>query len=128
MNNLRGIALMIGAMAMFTIADTCIKTMAQELPRGEILGIAGLSGMVFFAVMLGRGGEHLFDRRFFSRVILMRNSGEVFGTLGIFTALTLIPISTVSAIMQTAPLFATIGAALVLGEAVGWRRWVAIVV
>ena len=126
MNNLPGITLMIGAMAMFTLADTSIKTLSWELPRGEILALVGLSGLLFFGWMVVRSGERLFDRNFHSRLMLVRNTGEVIGTLGIFTALTLIPISTVSAIMQTAPLFATIGAALFLGEAVGWRRWVAI--
>lgn len=126
MNNLPGITLMIGAMAMFTLADTSIKTLSWELPRGEILALVGLSGLFFFGWMVVRSGERLFDRSFYSRLMLVRNTGEVIGTLGIFTALTLIPISTVSAIMQTAPLFATIGAALFLGEAVGWRRWVAI--
>jgi len=40
----------------------------------------------------------------------------------------LLPISSVSVIMQAAPLIATAGAALVLGQTVGWRRWSAITV
>ena len=58
----------------------------------------------------------------------LRNVGEMVGTLGYVTALTLIPISTASAILQATPLVVTLGAALFLAEPVGWRRWSAVVV
>ena len=44
------------------------------------------------------------------------------------TALSLMPIAEVTALGFTAPLFVTIGAALLLGETVGIRRWVAVAV
>jgi drug/metabolite transporter (DMT)-like permease len=40
----------------------------------------------------------------------------------------LIPLSTLSAVIQANPLLVTLGAALFLGEEVGWRRWSAIAV
>ena len=40
----------------------------------------------------------------------------------------LIPLATAAAILQTTPLMVTLGAALFLGEQVGWRRWIAICV
>ncbi|MDH3265302.1 MAG: DMT family transporter, partial [Paracoccaceae bacterium] len=60
--------------------------------------------------------------------VLVRNSAEFFGTIGFVTALSLIPISTASVILQASPLVVTIGAALFLAERVGWRRWTAILV
>ena len=42
------------------------------------------------------------------------------------TALSLVDISVVAAVFQATPLFITMGAALFLGEEVGWRRWSAI--
>ena len=42
--------------------------------------------------------------------------------------LTLIPLATLTTILQATPLLVTMGAALVLGEAVGWRRWTAILI
>jgi drug/metabolite transporter (DMT)-like permease len=44
------------------------------------------------------------------------------------TALVLLPLSLFSSILQAAPLVAAAGAALFLGERVGWRRWTAICV
>jgi drug/metabolite transporter (DMT)-like permease len=43
-----------------------------------------------------------------------------------FAAVTLLPLAEVIALNMTAPLFATLGAALFLGERVGRRRWIAI--
>jgi drug/metabolite transporter (DMT)-like permease len=41
-------------------------------------------------------------------------------------AITLVPLTTASAVFQAMPLAVTAGAALFLGERVGWRRWSAI--
>ena len=38
----------------------------------------------------------------------------------------LIPMSLLASILQATPLFVTLGAAISLGEKVGWRRWSAI--
>lgn len=45
-----------------------------------------------------------------------------------FTAVSLMPVADATAFTFTAPLFATLGAALVLKEQVGHRRWTAVVV
>ena len=42
------------------------------------------------------------------------------------TAISLMPLSTISSILQTVPLFITFGAVLIFKEKVGWRRWSAI--
>jgi drug/metabolite transporter (DMT)-like permease len=60
--------------------------------------------------------------------VILRNFGELLGTLGFVMAIALTPLSSASAILQATPLAVTLGAALFLGEAVGWRRWAAILV
>lgn len=50
------------------------------------------------------------------------------GMVAWFAALAYAPVGEVLAIGFLTPLFATMGAALVLGESVGWRRWTAIVI
>lgn len=44
------------------------------------------------------------------------------------TSLTLIPLTTASAVIQATPLVVAMGAAVFLGQSVGWRRWLAILV
>jgi drug/metabolite transporter (DMT)-like permease len=53
--------------------------------------------------------------------------GEVGGTVSFIAALQQLPIANVSAVLQAVPLAVTMGAALFLGEGVGWRRWLAII-
>jgi drug/metabolite transporter (DMT)-like permease len=60
------------------------------------------------------------------RPVMLRNAAEVLATVSFVFALSLIPLSTLSAVIQANPLLVTLGAALFLGEKVGWRRWLAI--
>lgn len=124
--NLRGIALMITAMAGFTIADSLIKAASQNLPVGQILAIVGTLGGAIFALLTRAQGHAVFSRDFFLGPVLLRNACEIWGTICYITALTLIDLSTASAIIQATPLAVTLGAVLLLGEKVHWRRWSAI--
>jgi drug/metabolite transporter (DMT)-like permease len=128
MENLRGAALMVLAMLGFAIEDMFIKLLAARLPTWQIIACLGIGAGGFFAVLLRARGEALFPRAVLSPLVLLRNLGELVGTLCFVTALALTPLAQASAILQALPLSVTLGAALFLGEAVGWRRWAAICV
>ena len=118
--------LMTAAMLVFAIADTWIKLASETLPTGEILMFMGLGGAAIFSVIATRRGDRIFTKAILNRSILLRALGEMVGTVGMITALALIPFSTTAAITQAIPLVITMGAALFLGETVGWPRWTAI--
>ncbi|MEX0970236.1 MAG: DMT family transporter [Paracoccaceae bacterium] len=126
MENLRGIILMVASMAGFAIEDMFIKLASDEVPVGQILMTLGIGGTIFFMVALRIRGERFWGRDLLSAAVSLRNLGEIIGSVGFVCALALMPISSASAILQAAPLAVTLGAALFLGEAVGWRRWSAI--
>lgn len=126
MDNLRGAALMTLAMLGFAIEDMIIKLMAGALPTWQIIGLMGIGGASVFALLTRWRGQVLFPRAAISPVVLLRNFGELVGTVGFVTAIALTPISSASAILQATPLAVTLGAALFLGDPVGWRRWSAI--
>ena len=63
-----------------------------------------------------------------SKLVLLRVISEVAATVGFLTALAHMPLANVTAILQALPLTVTMAAALFLGEPVGWRRWLAIMV
>jgi len=128
MENMRGILLMVASMAGFATADMFIKQVSGRIPVGEILLFTGLGGTVIFALWARRAGQGVIGRDFLSPLILLRNAGEMLGTFGFVTALALTPLSSTSAIFQATPLAVTLGAAVFLGEPVGWRRWSAIIV
>lgn len=125
-DNLRGSILMVLSMALFAIEDMFIKLLAGNLPVGQVLMLLGAGGAVIFAVIAARQGARLWSADLWHRAVLIRNGGEVVGTMGFITAIALTPLSSASAILQAMPLAVTLGAALFFGEAVGWRRWTAI--
>ncbi len=126
MENIRGMVLMTTAMLMFSVADALIKIASKTLPTGEILVFMGLGGAAIFSTISMRRGDRIFTKAILNRSILLRAVGEMVGTVGMITALALIPYSTTAAITQAIPLVITMGAALFLGETVGWPRWTAI--
>ena len=128
MDNMRGIMLMVLGMAGFAAEDMFIKLAAGQLPVGEILLVLGLAGALIFAIYARLNGTSVISRGFFHPAVVVRNLAEMLGGLCFVTALSLIPLATATTILQATPLLVTMGAALVLGEAVGWRRWTAILV
>lgn len=116
------------AMFMFAIADALIKVTSTALPIGEIMIFMGLGGATIFGGISAQRGDRFFTTAMLDRSIILRSLGEIVGAIGMFTALALIPFSTTAAITQAVPLVITMGAALFLGETVGWPRWSAIVV
>lgn len=119
---------MVLAMAVFALEDMFFKWAAVGVPIGQILFASGLFGWVVFAIMARRQGARTFTRAALHPAVLWRNAGEVIGSIAYITALASVPLATVSAVLQAMPLAVTLGAALFLGEKVGWRRWSAIAI
>lgn len=128
MENLRGIALMVAAMAGFALEDMFVKQIAEVMSVGQILATLGLGGALAFGAMAMMRGQRLWSRALLTRPVLLRNLGEVTGTLGFVYALALTPLAVASSILQATPLVVTLGAAVFMGAQVGWRRWSAIAV
>tara|TARA_R110002096_G_scaffold138378_20_gene292067 strand:+ start:57 stop:929 length:873 start_codon:yes stop_codon:yes gene_type:complete len=125
-NNLRGSLYMIAAMAGFAVEDLFLKIASRQIPVGQILMIFGTGGTMAFAILAKSKGARLFHPAMFSPAIMVRAGFEVAGRLFYTLAIALTPLSSASAILQATPLVVVAGAAVVFGEAVGWRRWSAI--
>ncbi|MEP3440007.1 MAG: DMT family transporter [Sulfitobacter sp.] len=128
MENFRGAVLMVIAMLGFAIEDSFIKLIGDAMPIGQILIMLGLGGALVFAIILRLQGHALVARSMLTTPVLVRGIGEMFGTVCFVSAIIYTPLSTASAILQAMPLVVTLGAALFLGEPVGWRRWGAVIV
>ncbi|MBT4133770.1 MAG: DMT family transporter [Rhodobacterales bacterium] len=119
---------MLIAMAGFTMEDLFMKKLSVNLSTGQILITLGFGSSLVFALMAKSKGYKLTAKIFWSKGMLIRQFAEGIAAIAFITSLTLIPLSTVAAVFQATPLVITMGAALFLGEAVGWRRWLAIIV
>ena len=128
MDNIRGAVLMVLAMAGFALEDMFIKLLADAVSVGQILTMLGIGGSLAFGAIVVVKGEALFARTMLSYPIVLRGLGDLIGALAFVSAIVLTPLSSASAILQATPLAVTLGAAVFLGEPVGWRRWSAIFV
>lgn len=126
MENLRGIAWMVLAMGTFTLADTFIVLSTDTLPPGQIVLMFSLFGTPLLAGYAKLKGVTLISPVFWTRPILFRNGAEIWGTMAVIYAFANLPFSLVSSVIQAGPLLVTLGAAVFLREAVGWRRWLAV--
>lgn len=124
--NLKAIAFLSIAMTAFAIDDMFIKLASAELGVGQILSIQSLLALCYFAWLARARGQRITRGALLSRAVLLRNAGEATGAVCFVIALSLMPISNASAILQATPLAVTLGAALILRETVGWRRWIAV--
>jgi len=128
MQNVHGILILVAAMLGFTLEDMFIKSLSATVPVGQILMALGLGSGAVFAVLAIMRGDNLFARSAWSPRMLLRSACEAGGAVLFATALSRVYLSTVAAVFQTLPLVITLGAALFLGEQVGWRRLTAILI
>lgn len=126
--NTRAALWMVGSMAAFAVEDLFLKRAAADMPPGQVLVINGLIGGTIFALLALRRGEQPFSLAAFRGHALARNLAEAVAALLYILVLALAPLSFAAALLQALPLMVTAGAALFLGETVGWRRWTSILV
>ncbi len=119
---------MILAMASFTAGDTMTKLMAGEVPVGQIILIRGIVATLIMIAICVRQGVIAHAPLMFRPTVLARSLSDMAGTLFFITALMHMPIANLTAVMQAVPLLVIAFAALFLGEKVGWRRTLAILV
>ncbi len=125
---MRAIALAVLAMALLALSDMFVKLSARHMPVGQVMLLMAAGGSALFALIALAQRAPLWNRDFLHPMVLVRNLFEVVGAFGLVLGLAYVPLSIFAAIMQAAPLVVTIGAALILREHVGPRRWIAVAV
>lgn len=126
--NLRGIFAMLAGMATFVVGDAMMKLVSTRLPTGEAIFLRGLIAMPIVWLIAFRQNTVHKLAEIPKKLLMMRNLGDAGGSLMFQSGLARIPFADAGAILQLNPLLVTAGAALFLGEKVGWRRWTATVV
>jgi drug/metabolite transporter (DMT)-like permease len=125
-NNIRGAIYMSIAMAGFTANDTLTKFVSASMNMGQVMLIRGLFATMLIALLASSQGALRNPRQALNPLVLLRSASELLATIAFLVALSHIPLATTSAVLQALPLAVTVGAALVFGEEVRWRRWLAI--
>ena len=126
--NLLGIGFIVIAMAGFAVEDAIIKFLTSRLSPGQIMVMIGLGGTLGFYTLARYNSQSLTPEIAFNPWVIGRTLSELFGTAFFVLSLAMVPITTISAIIQVSPLLVTLGAAVLLREKVGVRRWSAIMI
>ena len=124
---LRAIILMVIGMFFFMMGDLFLKLSSQGIALGIVTMILGVGMSLVFWMMMIRGGDALFHKKYLHRAMAMRCVGESIGIIGVIIAVANAPLSSVTAIMQSLPLVLTLMGALFLKEKVGIRRITALI-
>lgn len=126
---LLGIGLTLAGYFCFTIIDTCAKWLSLSgLPTMEIVFVRyAAQFLIVAALFFPQRGMALTTTRNMP-VEIIRGLALMASTIFNFIALTYLPLTVTSAIMFTSPLILCALSIPILGETVGWRRWLAILV
>ncbi|MEQ8602171.1 MAG: DMT family transporter [Marivibrio sp.] len=129
---LAGAALMTLAALMFSAMNGLVRLAADlGFPPLQIAFLRSLFALLVMApiiapVVLREGPAWLKTTR--PGLFLVRGLAAAVGVIGWMSALATLPLAEATAITFTAPLIATAGSALILGETVRLRRWSAILI
>ncbi|MGH6924376.1 MAG: DMT family transporter [Propylenella sp.] len=125
----KGIFLGLLAYAFFSCCDALVKSVGQRMPIFEMGFFITLFSL--YAVPVVRPASErwrdIFRMHRPRLVILRMAAGVVAGLLGVYTFTTL-PLAEAYALIFLAPLFVTLLSIPFLGERIGWRRGLAVVV
>ena len=116
---------MLGAMILFSTMGVFIKLSSSQLHPLEVVFFRNFLALFFLTPWIFHQRATVFKSNR-KKLYTLRAVFNVVGMAAGFTALTLIPLAEATALSFTAPLFATLGAALILGEVVRQRRIIAI--
>lgn len=124
-----GAVLMVGSMTSFTVNDAFMKALSDELPLFQAIFLRGVgTSLMLLALAVAFHQFTLAISRKDWGWIGLRTCAEAGAAYFFISALFNMPIANATAIIQALPLTVTLAGAVFLGEAVGWRRFMAIVV
>lgn len=119
--------LMVAGAAMFAVMNGVVRLAADWVPPLQLAFFRCFFSLIVMLPWIARYGiSSLKTQRI--KLYSIRAGLAAVSMLCWFTAVTKIPLAEATALSFTGPLFATAGAALILRETVGWRRWSAVAV
>ncbi|MCA0424430.1 MAG: DMT family transporter [Proteobacteria bacterium] len=124
--NARGMLAITIASSIFVFSDAMAKYVGQSWPVAQFLTVRGVFAVSFaLMIVFAKGqGSHLKD--LLSPLVLLRSALESLTAITFISALGMMPLADLTAVLMVTPLFITIIAIFLFGERVGWRRWSAI--
>jgi drug/metabolite transporter (DMT)-like permease len=121
---LRGVLWMCAAATAFALMITLVRQLTDGLHPLQVVFFRTAFGLLAMLPWLLRQGLGVMRTRHL-RLHLLRALIGIFAMVGWFTTLSLMPLAEATALSFTAPIFTSVLAVLILGEAMRLRRWTA---
>ena len=127
-SNLRGIGAMLLAVATFAMMDVTMKKLVESYPSMQVTFLRGAASLPFLfgATALFGTWRDLIPKRWLLHIL--RGLLAVATLVFFIYAVSQLSLADTYAIFMSAPLLITALSVPMLGEKVGWRRWVAVLV
>jgi drug/metabolite transporter (DMT)-like permease len=124
--NTRGILAMSASVVVFIFNDALMKLASETMPAIQAIGLRGIfaTGWCVLAISVQSEWRHV--HRVAQPMVALRGFLEAAAAVTYLIALAYIPFAIATAVNMSTPLFLAVLAVLMLGEIVGWRRWMAI--
>jgi drug/metabolite transporter (DMT)-like permease len=126
--NMRGIIALLIGQALFVTSDSVIKLAGDMMPATEIMAVRGLFAVAIMGAFVATTISMERRRLLFRPLVVARAVLEAFLAFLFVISLPHMPLPDITVIQQITPLVLTVLSAVVLREAVGWRRWLAVAV
>lgn len=127
-NSGRGILLFISGLAFFVVGEALVKLLHDGYGTTQIVWSRYFFHFAFTCLFLSRGNLFTQARSTRPWLHVSRSFLMLVATVCFFWALKYLPLADAIAIVFVAPLLVTAFSIPMLGETVGWRRWLAILI
>lgn len=124
---LAGIGMMLTGIFVFALNDALGKWLVATYAVGQLLLIRGIAGLVFLAPFLRRADWREFRRPPRPFIQLLRPILATLEVACFYWALAYMSLADVMTFYLAGPIYVTAMSPFLLGEKVGWRRWLAVV-
>ena len=124
----RGVIFLCAGLFIFSFQDIIIKLLSTSIPVHEIVFVRGLvaAPLIFLYVHYDSGLGALTTQRPWLHAV--RAVAMFISYMAFYLALAAVPLTTAVALFFTAPLMITALSIPMLGEKVGWRRWLGVLI
>ena len=127
-NNPKGILLILSGMALFSIQDSLIKYIFEESALYELYFGRTLTALILLFIFLKITSQKFVFKTHYPLLTCCRVICFFFGFSFFYISLTYMSLAMANALFFSSPFFISILAIIFLGEKVGIRRWIAILV
>ena len=126
--SLKAIAFMVTAVAAFSGMDTLLKLLSEHYPPMQVVALRGAAAVPFMVVPLLVMGRLKALKPVRMGMHLLRALLQLFVLVTFVYAVRALSLADAYSIFLSAPLIVTALSVPLLGEHVGWRRWIAVCV